>query len=790
MLVATGMASARAEVGTVQGTVFDETGAVVPNARIVILNSKLGFKLETKSDPVGSFRFFNLPFNNYVIHVEAAGFRETDLQVDVHSSIPISLEVKLKASLGTIVEEVSVEHQETLELDKTATATQLHTELIARLPGASPSRGIETLIAQVPGAIQSDNGRLFIRGSHIPLQYNIDGIPINDNLSSVFASNIDARNLRTLEVITGNVPAEYGNRTAGVVNITTLSGLDIPLTGTFTASGGSFSTGELAASLGGHVKKLGFYSGVSASRTNRSLDSVSLENFNNTGGSAKGLFKVDYLLGQNDFFRFTFSFGGSDFHVTNLPYQQLAGQDQRIELRDNAQSFGWQHTFNPTTIMSLSLSRRYSESALSSNTKATPVYATQFRTLENQGVIVSVAHERSGHSLKAGVEGLRFPVREEFNFAVTNPDAFPPDDQGTPTPAAQFTLTQPFKYQGRTTGREVSFFVQDRLKVLKHLTLEAGLRYDNYDLLLSEDQVSPRLGIAYYLPKTQTVFRASYNRFFTPPARENLLLTSSAEAARLSPLAAEGGKGVQPVLPEKQHAFEVGLQQQLTRFFRLDVAYFSRHIRNMSDADQFFNSGIIFPIAISKGRATGIDVRLDLADVRGFSAFVSYSNSYTRAETPIIGGIFLGEAVESLEHPGRTFSNDHDQRNTGNFRAAYNHKSGWWIAVGGRYDSGTPVELEPGTTREEFEARGPIEGFSLRLLDAVNFDRLRARPRTVLNFSAGADLVKQDHVTISVQFDALNLSDEVYLYTFESAFSGTRVGAPRTYAARVTFKFK
>jgi hypothetical protein len=187
---------------------------------------------------------------------------------------------------------------------------------------------------------------------------------------------------------------------------------------------------------------------------------------------------------------------------------------------------------------------------------------------------------------------------------------------------------------------------------------------------------------------------------------------------------------------------------------------------------------------------TGIDVRLDVADIRGVSGFVSFSNSYTRAQTPIIGGIFLGEAVESLDHPGRTFSNDHDQRNTGNFRVAYNHKSGWWLAFGGRYDSGTPVELEPGTTREEFETRGPLQGFSPRLLDAVNFDRLRARPRTVLNFSAGADLVKQDHVTIAVQFDALNLSDELYLYTFESAFSGTRVGAPRTYAARVMFKFK
>jgi len=297
------------------------------------------------------------------------------------------------------------------------------------------------------------------------------------------------------------------------------------------------------------------------------------------------------------------------------------------------------------------------------------------------------------------------------------------------------------------------------------------------------------VGLAYYWAKTQTVFRASYNRFFTPPPRENLLLTTSAEAASLSPLAIKGGQGVKPVYPEKQHGFEVGIQQ-LSRFVQLDVVYFSRFIRDMSDADQFLNSGIIFPIAISKGRATGIDARLDVAQIRGFSGFISYSNSYTRAQTPIVGGIFLGEAVESLEHPGRTFANDHDQRNTGSFRVSYNHTSGWWLALSGRYDSGTPVELEPGTTRQQFEPRGPLHGFSSRVLDAVNFDRLRVRPRAIFDLSSGIDLLKEKHVTVGAQFDILNLTNKFYLYTFESAFSGTRLGAPRTYAGRLTLKFK
>lgn len=782
--------SARAEVGSIQGTVVDPTGAVIARARVTLLNAKTGFRLETMTDATGSFRFFNVPYSTYIVHVTAEGFQEADVDVDVHSGIPVTLEVTLTASLGTIVEEVTADHTQGLEIDKTTTSTHLPTDLIARLPGAAPSRAIESLVATVPGAIQSDNGRIFLRGSHIPLQYNIDGVPITDNLTSVFASSLDARNLRTVEVITGNVPAEYGNRTAGVVNITTLSGLDIPFSGSLSASGGSFSTGELAASLGGHVKKLGFYTGLSTTRTDRYLDSVSPENLNNRGGTAKGLFKVDYALGSNDLLRFTVSVGGSDFHVTNLPFQQRAGQDQRIELRDNSQSLGWQHTVTPVTLLTVSLSRRYSESALGSNLNATPVFATQFRTLETQGLKASLAHERGSHSLKVGADVTRFPLSESFRFAVTDPSAFPPLDDARPNPATAFTLDRPFQFVDRKTGREVSVFVQDRFRPLKKLTVEAGLRYDAYRLLVSADELSPRLGIAYYLSRTQTVLRASYNRFFTPPARENLLLTSSAQAAAMSPLVLRGEEGIKPVLPETQNAFEVGLQQQLTRFARLDLAYFSRFIRNMSDADQFLNSGIIFPIAISKGRATGIEARLELANMKGLAGFISYANSYTRATTPIVGGLFLGEAVESLEHPGRTFPNDHDQRNTGAFRLSYTHRSGWWAAFGGRYDSGTPVELEAGTTRREFEERGPLHGFSPRLLDEVNFQRLRVRPRTVLDFSTGIDVFREKRMTVSFQFDVLNLTDEFYLYTFESAFSGTRLGAPRTYAGRMVLKFK
>src|SRR4029453_8710665 len=205
---------------------------------------------------------------------------------------------------------------------------------------------------------------------------------------------------------------------------------------------------------------------------------------------------------------------------------------------------------------------------------------------------------------------------------------------------------------------------------------DLGVRYDNYKLLISDHALSPRLGFAYYIPKTKTTLRASYNRLFQPPPAENLLLASSSEAAALSPIAVlRGITPVQPILPDKQHAFEAGAQQLLSKFFRLNLTVYQKRIKNFSDKDQFFETGVIFPIAISSGRVTGEELRLESTEIHGFPTFFSFPNARAYGGTPINGGLFLGEDASDLRVAGVIFPNDHDQRNEGQFQLSYNHKS-------------------------------------------------------------------------------------------------------------------
>jgi outer membrane receptor for Fe3+-dicitrate len=155
--------------------------------------------------------------------------------------------------------------------------------------------------------------------------------------------------------------------------------------------------------------------------------------------------------------------------------------------------------------------------------------------------------------------------------------------------------------------------------------------------------------------------------------------------------------------------------------------------------------------------------------------------------TPIVGGLFLGEDPQDLFLDGFKFANDHDQRNEAQFQVSYNHRrSGLYASFSGRYDSGVPVDVEPGTTLADFVA----QGFDQRLYNEIDFQRGRVRPRTVLDFSVGADLMQKERVSMNIQFDVQNLTNELFLYNFESVFSGTHVGYPRLFSGRLSLRFK
>src|SRR5215207_7103609 len=398
-LILCASAFAQARIGTIQGTVKDPNGAVVPNAKVTVTQSVTGYNQTAQADADGAFKLVNVPFNTYTVRAEAPGFQGVEQAVDLESGIPVQLDLALAVAGTAETVTVTSGGSAELETDRTSADTDIAQTILERPPGASPSRAIESIVASTPGFVTDDNGRMHPRGSESQVQYVIDGVPVTDNMSAIFSTSLDARTLRTVEVLTGGIPAEFGDKLGGVINVNTRSGLEGPTQGGVSFSGGSFSTGEVAADFATHTNKLGFLTNLSASTSQRYLDPPTLDNFHNFGRTGKAFFRLDYQFDANNSLRGVFNFGGSNFQVPNRFFQEVAGQDQRQRLRDNSQNISFQHIFSPDAVAQFSFFHRQSNSKLISNPLSTPVVADQDRTLQNYGGLGSLALTSGSHNI-------------------------------------------------------------------------------------------------------------------------------------------------------------------------------------------------------------------------------------------------------------------------------------------------------------------------------------------------------------------------------------------------------
>lgn len=779
-LVTAGNAWAQIQIGTIKGTVSDPAGAFMTGARVTLTNPVTGYRNATVTGKQGEFTFDNVPFDSYILRLEAAGFQHSSQSVSVRSNIPVVFDLKL--SVAGANESVTVQSGGALvEPSSSGTETRVDESLIRRVPGgANRSSQLQRVVATTPGWRLENDGLLHVRGVDDGVLYVFDGVPVTDRLDVASASAYDTDAIRSLNVITGNIPAEFGGRSGAVVAVQSKSGVGSPFTGSLYTGAGNFRAGEAAASLGGGFgRRFGFFVNASGNRSERFLDPVDPRNFNNRGGALRLHFRGDWHPTEKDLLLFTASADGTDFHVTNDSEQESAGQRQRQELRTDSQAVRWQRVWSPTTVTDLAYFRQSYESRLKGSPFDTPLFASQERKDVRQGVIASLTHSVGRHTFKTGMEASRVSLREFFTFAVTDEDEA--EEAGISDEALEFELDDPFVFRDRTARGLFSGYVQDNFSPLRNLTVSAGLRYDRSTLLVKDSQWSPRVGVVYYISRTKTAVRGSFNRLYMPPQVENLLLASSEQARRLSPFATEEGGGSALVRPEKVSAYEVGFAQDVRGLFKLDGAYWHRSFRNYDDPNVLFNTTIIFPNSVERGFARGVDVRLDVPERRGWSGYLSYGNARILQTGPINGGLFLTDEFIAIG-PGARFIPDHDVRNTVSFAVSYAlQRRGLWATLFGRYESGVPLEVEEDTLEELRSRTGA---------DLVDFERGRVRPWNVFDFAAGWDFMRGERVTVSTQFDVQNVMNRRLVYNFGNPFSGTHFGHPRLWSGRVKFIFK
>ncbi len=705
-----------------------------------------------------------LPFGLYRIQIQQPGFAEVSMPIEVRSAVPVEYAIKL--TLASVATSVLVQDVNTLiDPYRAGSANEIGSETIQTRAMSLPGRSLQDLVNAEPGWLYEGNAVLHPRGSEYQTQFVVDGIPLTDNRSPSFGPEIEADDVNSLNIYTAGIPAEFGRKMGGVVEVNTLKDTHPGLHGETVLSGGSFDTAAAFAQAQYVWKGNTLGGSASGSMTSHYLNPVVPQNYTNNGTTGDFSLHYERDLTPIDRLGLIVRHGITRYQIPNEQVQQAAGQRQDGDSFETMGIVSYQHVFSSNTLGSVRGMVRDNSDDLFSNPSSTPIIASLHNDFKEGYFNGSVSVHKGRHEWKVGVESDVLFLHENFSDSITDPTQFP---DGTP---------QNFAFTGSRPDIEQSGYMQDLIR-LGNWTVSAGLRWDHYQLLVNQNAVSPRLSVARFFPSAGLVIHASYDRVFQTPSSENILLSSSAQVVSLSPDVLR-----LPVEPSHGNYYEVGATKSFLSKLRFDANYFRRYVNNYADDDQILSTAVSFPIAFDKAVIYGAEGKIEIPKWGRFSGFASYSYIVGNAWLPVTGGLFLADdAVDATTQLRGHFPDSQDQRNSIRLRLRYQLISRLWIAGSGEYGSGLPFEFT-GTYEEALAQYGQA------VVDRLNFDRGRVRPSLAIGVSAGVDLYKNDKISMRLQADVENLNNRLNVIDFGGLFSGNAIAPPRSYSVRLQTTF-
>jgi len=716
------------------------------------------------TDDSGQLVAKRLPFGLYRAQIQSDGFATASMPIELRSAIPVERSVQL--SVATLSTLVTVQASDTLiDPRRSTSVNEIGSQAIESRISSLPGRSLQDLVNSQPGWLYEGNAVLHPRGAEYQTQFVVDGIPLTDNRSPSFGPEIEADDVDSLSIYTAGIPAEFGRKMGGVIEVNTLKDADPGVHGQLNLSGGSFDTASAFGALQYAWGKNVLGASGSGSMTDHYLNPVVPENFTNTGTTGDFSVHFERDLTSNDRLGLIVRHALSRFLIPNEQVQQAAGQRQD---GDNFETMGvvtYQHVFSSKALGALRGMVRDTSNDLTSNPQSIPVMAFQHNNFREGYFNGSLSVQRGRHDWKFGIESDSMFLHENFNYVITDASQF---DEDTPST---------FSFGGHRPDLEQSAYVQDLIR-MGNWTISAGLRWDHYQLLVNQNAVSPRLSVARFFPSHGLVIHASYDRIFQTPESENILLSSSSEVVSLSPNVLR-----LPVEPSHGNYFEIGGTKALWSNLRFDANYFRRYVNNYADDDQILSTAVSFPIAFNKAVIYGAEGKIEVPKWGRFSGFLSYSYMVSNAWFPVTGGLFLGDdASDAASRITGHFPGSQDQRNTIRGRVRYQLASTIWVAGSAEYGSGLPFEFT-GTYEDALAQYGPD------VVSRVNFERGRVKPSLAIGASVGADLYRNDHFSTRMQADFANLNNRLNVIDFGGLFSGNAIAPQRSWSMRLQTSF-
>ena len=551
---------------------------------------------------------------------------------------------------------------------------------ITAAPGGDNNQ-LNQVIMQAPDVAQDSFGQFHVRGEHNGLQYRLNGIILPEGIS-VFGQSLDPRLISSMSLITGALPAEYGLRTAGIIDLKTKSGTIDP-GGSISIYGGSHGQVTPSFNYGGSAGNLNYFVSGDFLRSDLGIESPdgSSNPIHDHTKQYHGFAYLEYILNATNRLSAALSTSTGEFEIPNR-----AGLEPSITNADGTPlSVNGQSTYPSAGLEEsqrelnhfLVLSWQHSEGALDVQTSATARYSSLTFTPDVLGDILfdgesqdaykqNVAYAlqsdaayklNDDHTLRSGVF-----LQTDHSKSATSSEVIALDAAGNQTGDIPISILD---YGDKTEWLE-SLYVQDEWKALSTVTINYGLRFDKFNAFASGHQVSPRLNIVWQ-PLDGTTVHGGYARYLSPPPFE--LVGNETVAKFANTTAAPSVTTADTPQAEQANYYDIGVQQKLAQRFTVGLDTYYKQSHNLIDEGQFGAPIILTPFNYAQGKQYGAELTANYAG-ENLSAYVNFA--YQSAKGKNIDSAQFNFNQAELNYISTHYIDlDHEQRFTASGGASY-----------------------------------------------------------------------------------------------------------------------
>ncbi len=531
------------------------------------------------------------------------------------------------------------------------------------------------VILRAPGVSQDSFGQLHVRDEHANLQFRIDDVLIPEGITG-FGQEIDTRLVDNVNLITGSLPAQFGFRTTGIIDIHTKQGAALN-GGEISFYGGSRETINPSFELGGAQGQFHYFVEGSYNSNTLGIESPTSSHhpIHDQTKQYKGFGDFSYIIDDTSRLSLLLSGTYSDFQIPSNPGQTpafgLAGADPKkfdsrnLDENQHEQNhyliLAYQKSFD-TVSLQLAAFTRYSDTLFTPDQQGDLIFngiaSRVDRSLFDNGIQFDASWAVNDCNVLRG----GFLLTVEAARAYTTNLVFPVDATGAQSSDVPTSITD----NSRKTGLVYGFYLQDEWKIFEPLTVNFGARFDIVDEFAHAYQLSPRINVVLQATKSTTI-HAGYARYFTPPPLE--LVQNSDLAEFVGTTNQSAVQQSSSVKPERAHYFDAGITEQFTRFFSVGVDAYYKEGRDLIDEGQFGAALIFSPFNYAHGNQYGVDVTANYAQ-GGFNAYANFSFQRGTGEE-ITSGQFLFAPDRLAFIKNHFVFLDHDQRYTASAGASY-----------------------------------------------------------------------------------------------------------------------